>query len=134
MEPSRDEVEALIRARAAAYQLDADLLIRQCKAESEFDQDVRSTEGAIGLFQLMPATAAWLHVDAHDWRANVEGGVTLMKILLTQFGAYDRALAAYDWGSGNMRELLRQHGTDWRAHLPAETAGYLRKVLCSPTK
>jgi soluble lytic murein transglycosylase-like protein len=78
MKPSRDEIEALIRARAAVYQLDADLLIRQCKAESEFDQDVRSTEGAIGLFQLMPATAAWPHVDAHDWRANVDGGVTLI--------------------------------------------------------
>jgi soluble lytic murein transglycosylase-like protein len=134
MKPSREEVESLIHARAAVHQLNAQLLIRQCDVESRFDQDAVSPVGAIGLFQLMPATSAWLHVDAHDWRANVEGGIALMRILLHEFGPYDQALAAYNWGSGNMRRLLAEHGTDWRAHLPTETAGYLKKVLCSPTK
>jgi soluble lytic murein transglycosylase-like protein len=133
--PPRDEIEALIRSLAAKQHLDAALLVRQCEVESAFDQDARSPVGAVGLFQLMPATAAWLHVDPHDWRANVAGAVKLMAYLVHfKFRDYYEALAAYNWGSGNMDKLLHEHPSDWRAHLPAETADYLRKILCSPTK
>jgi soluble lytic murein transglycosylase-like protein len=129
MKPTREEVEALIRQLAPGQKLDAEAAIRQCAAESSFDQDARSTCGAIGLMQLMPATAVSLKVDPHDWEQNLAGGLKYMGLLQHQYGSYPKALAAYNWGPGHMNRLLEEHPADWRAHLPAETAHYLNRIL-----
>jgi hypothetical protein len=42
--------------------------------ESNFNQGARGTSGEVGMFQLMPATAAGLKVDAYDQTANINGG------------------------------------------------------------
>lgn len=129
MVPTRAEVESLIRSLAPGHGLDPEAAIRQCEAESSFHQEARSGCGAIGLYQLMPATAKWLKVNPLDWRENVAGGLKYMGLLKQQYGTLDKALAAYNWGPGNLNKALAEHPDDWRDHLPSETAHYLTRIL-----
>lgn len=130
MNPTRAQVEDFIRQVAPGYSLDPEIIIRQCEAESGFDQSARSKCGAIGLMQLMPATAAGMKVDPHDWRANVIGGMKFMRQMMMCFERDPaKALAAYNCGPGRLAATIGQHGEEWRENLPLETKGYLRKIL-----
>lgn len=66
--------------------------------ESAYRPNARSSAGAIGLGQLMPATAAQLGVDPHDWQANLDGSARYLLMMLAQFGTPELALAAYNAG------------------------------------
>ncbi len=66
--------------------------------ESGYRANARSSAGAIGLGQLMPATAAQLGVDPHDWQANLDGSARYLLMMLAQFGTPELALAAYNAG------------------------------------
>ena len=66
--------------------------------ESAYRPNARSQVGAIGLGQLMPATAMQLRVDPHDWRANLDGSARYLLMMLAQFGTPELALAAYNAG------------------------------------
>lgn len=127
--PNRRAIEAFIYWVAPQHNLDVGILTRQCEAESSFDPEAKSHCGALGLYQLMPATAAELKVDPLDWRQNATGAMRYMARLLKQFGSYDKALAAYNWGMGNLAKLLAAHPDDWREHLPNETQNYLKRIL-----
>jgi soluble lytic murein transglycosylase-like protein len=128
LNPSRAEVEALIRQLAPP--LDPELLIRQCEAESSFDQSEISKAGCIGLFQLEPSTAKDLGVDPYDWRENVKGGITYDKQLYKRYGGnLAKMLAAYNWGLGHLNKCMKRYGADWRAYLPTDTKKYLKRIL-----
>lgn len=128
--PERQEIESFIRETAARYGVDPELIIRQCETESGFRQEAVSKCGAIGLMQLMPATAEALDVDPHDWKQNIEGGVRLMAQLLKRYhGDTQKSLAAYNCGPGRLAGILEVHGSEWREHLPDETRRYLDKIL-----
>ncbi len=66
--------------------------------ESTYHPNARSSAGAIGLGQLMPATAAQLDVDPYDWQANLDGSARYLLMMLAQFGTPELALAAYNAG------------------------------------
>jgi soluble lytic murein transglycosylase-like protein len=128
--PTKEEVILYIRTLCGGLRLNPDLAIRQCERESAFDQDAVSPCGAIGLMQLMPATATWLKVDPHVWQANVKGALQFMQSLLIQYKwDYAKALAAYNWGPGNLNKAIKAHGDAWRTALPKETADYLTFIL-----
>jgi len=83
-----------------------------------------SSAGAIGVMQLEPATAAQLGVDPNDVNQNIQGGVTFLKQLYQKYGSWDLALAAYNWGGGNVDNATAA-GTSW----PGEVVNYVKGIL-----
>lgn len=71
------------------------------RAESAMNPAAVSPKGAIGVMQLMPATAAELKVDPRDPKQNIEAGAALLRDLLVKYdGDVIKALAAYNAGPG----------------------------------
>ena len=109
---------------AAAQQVRVDLVRAVIQAESAFNPDARSPKGAMGLMQLMPATAAELGVtDPYDPAQNIRGGVTYLKRLLVEYANDEElALAAYNAGPG----AVNRYG---RAVPPyRETRNYIARI------
>ena len=76
------------------------------EVESAYRQDSISRAGAIGLGQLMPATAGDLGVDPRDPLQNLDGSARYLAMMLERFGDPRLALAAYNAGP----DAVRQHG------------------------
>lgn len=86
-------------AAAARHDLSVDLLLSVARAESNCRSDAVSEAGAIGVMQLMPATARALGVDPRDPEQNIEGGAAYLRQQIDRFGGrIDLALAAYNAG------------------------------------
>lgn len=80
--------------------VDPNLILKMIQRESSGYQGAVSKAGAIGLLQLMPATAKELGVNPHDPKQNVAGGIRYFKQQLNRFGSVPLALAAYNAGPG----------------------------------
>ncbi|MFG6608396.1 lytic transglycosylase domain-containing protein [Sulfitobacter sp. 1A10445] len=76
------------------------------EVESAYQQDAVSSAGAIGLGQLMPATARDLGVDPRDPLQNLDGSARYLAMMLDTFGDPRLALAAYNAGP----DAVRQYG------------------------
>jgi hypothetical protein len=118
-----------ICSAAQAQGVDCNLAIAVANAESggnQYNNDgsvVTSSAGAVGIFQLEPGTAAGLGVDPTDPTQNIQGGVTYLGQLLNQFnGDVPSALAAYNWGPGNV-------ASQGAAAAPASTQTYVASIL-----
>lgn len=96
------------------------LLVAVARAESHFDSTARSTAGAIGVLQLMPATARALGVDPTDPHANVVAGARYLRSLFKRFGSIELALAAYNAGPTSVAASA--------GALPTETKSYVADV------
>lgn len=83
---------------AALFGVPRDLFARLIQMESNWNPYALSPDGAIGLAQLMPETAARLGVDPHDPRANLEGGALYLKQQFLRFRSWKLAVAAYNAG------------------------------------
>ncbi|MEM7566354.1 MAG: transglycosylase SLT domain-containing protein [Pseudomonadota bacterium] len=115
-----DEVEPVIRRYAERFAFDSDLVLAQAYQESRLDQNARSHVGAIGVMQVMPATAADPVVglpDITDLDTNVHAGVKYLRYLRDQHfddPAIDDlnqtllSFAAYNAGPGNLRKAQRK--------------------------
>jgi soluble lytic murein transglycosylase-like protein len=114
-----------IKAAAEKYRLPEKLLLAVMAVESNYDHRALSEKGAMGLMQLMPATAKDMFVsDAWDPAQNIEGGARYLRILANQYdGDMVRTLAAYNAGP----EAVRRAG----GAVPSipETQEYVRKVV-----
>ncbi|MDH4179444.1 MAG: lytic transglycosylase domain-containing protein [Armatimonadota bacterium] len=83
------------------YGVDPYLVVAVIAAESRFNPNARSYKGAMGLGQLMPATAAAHGVDAYDPVANLEVAIRILRRNLDKYNEdWYKALAAYNAGSG----------------------------------
>ena len=89
---------------AATYGVDVKLLELIAKKESNFHADATSHAGAMGIMQLMPATAEGLGVtDPYDARQSIMGGAKYIADKIKMYsGNISLALAAYNAGSGNV--------------------------------
>jgi len=122
IQPSK--YDSLIDSSAQKYGLDPNLLRAMMKQESAGNPRAVSSAGAVGLMQLMPATAQRFGVtDRNDPAQSVDGGAQYMRFLLDKFnGDKTLAIAAYNAGEG---------AVDKYGGIPPykETRDYVRKVL-----
>lgn len=119
----RAAYRAEIRAAAELHDVDEALIRAIMHAESWFDVEAVSRDGAEGLMQLMPATQSRFGVaDPFDPLDNIAAGVAYLAELLDKFGNdWELAVAAYNAGEG----AVQRHGG-----IPpfAETREYVRRV------
>ena len=94
--------DAIIEQHSARQGVRPDLVRAVIQAESAFNPNARSVKGAMGLMQLMPATAAAYGVaNAYDPHENVRAGVAYLRSLLRLYSDKEElALAAYNAGPG----------------------------------
>ena len=111
----------LARAAAARHSVPADLFLRLVQQESGWNNNARSSKGAIGLAQLMPETARRLGVDPTDPVQNLEGGARYLRQQFNAFGTWRLALAAYNAGP---RAVQQYEGVPPYA----ETRNYVRVI------
>ena len=107
--------------------------------ESANNPNAQSSKGALGLMQLMPATAKELGVDPKDANQNVEGGSRYLQQMLNRFEDVKLALAAYNWGQGNVNAAIKKIKAEgeeptWEnvlayVKVPQETRQYVNKVM-----
>jgi hypothetical protein len=91
----------IISAVSEAHGVDPLLVRALIQVESNYQTRARSPRGAMGLMQLMPATARVYQVrNPFDPRTNIEAGIKHLKSLIDRFGRVELGLAAYNAGEG----------------------------------
>lgn len=88
------------RNAARRHGIPEDLFLRLVQQESGWNPRAVSHKGAIGLAQLMPATAQHLRVNPADPAENLDGGARYLAAQYRKFGTWQLALAAYNAGPG----------------------------------
>lgn len=119
-----EELDTYFREAASIYGVDEKFLRSIAHTESNFNPLATSHAGAMGIMQMMPATAAECGVtDPYDARQSIIGGAQYLAKLLNKYnGNTSLALAAYNAGPGNV---------DNYGGIPPfeETQNYVQKVL-----
>ncbi len=119
---ARRPYQQMIAEAARRHRIDPRLVHAVIMVESRYQATARSRKGAMGLMQLMPATARELEVaNPFDPAANIDGGVRHLRQLLDRFDLR-LAVAAYNAGAGAVRKF---------GGVPPfrETQSYVRQVL-----
>ena len=120
---ARDGLIAIVRAAECRHGLPGGLLDSVVLAESDYRARALSRAGAVGLTQLMPATARELGVaDRTDTTRSIEGGAMYLRRMIDRFGEVRLALAAYNAGPS---AVLRAGGVPENG----ETPGYVARVV-----
>lgn len=120
----RADLAVMIYELAPKYDLDPALVLEVVRAESNFDPQARSHKGALGLMQLIPATARRFGVrDPFEPTQNLRGGMAYLQWLYAYFdGDLQLTLAGYNAGEA----AVERHGG-----VPpyAETREYVQRIL-----
>jgi soluble lytic murein transglycosylase-like protein len=119
------QIQSLVHTISKTHGVDPQLVAAVMRVESNYDRLARSSAGALGLMQLMPATGARFGVrEFFDPEQNIEGGVKYLRFLSDKFGPsnIDLITAAYNAGENRVERVGRR--------VPAipETVDYVRKI------
>lgn len=101
-----DQIDALIANSASHYNIDQNVFRRMLHTESGLDPNiVNRKSGAAGIAQFMPGTARMFGIDPMDPGQAIPAAAHYLRMNLNQFdGSYAHALAAYNWGPGNVQK------------------------------
>ena len=126
--------EEIVTGHARNYRLEPQLLAAVIYQESKFDPEARSSSGAVGLMQLLPATgqgiadrtggSTWSPEDLLNPELNIRYGSWYLRHLLDKYGDERLALAAYNAGQTNV-DGWRSRGVDIQFE---ETRHYVERV------
>jgi len=124
--PKAAPYQDAIEGAQSKYGIPSNYLAKLLHAESSYDPAIisgqrKSSAGAVGIAQFMPATAAELGVNPTDPMSAIDGAGRYLSQLYAQFGNWPEAIAAYNWGSGNVSKK-------GLAKAPAETVNYVQKI------
>ena len=120
----------LFQQAESNYGLPAGLLSTMGFHESGFDPNAVSSVGARGVMQFMPATAQEYGIDPHDTPAAIDAAGKKMAGLVKYYnGDMAKAVAAYNYGEGNLNNTIAKAGDNWQSALPPETQDYLSRIL-----
>ena len=116
------EAKLLVEKIAAEEKFDVTFALAVARQESRFVSNIRSSRGAYGLMQLMPATAADLGINLCDPAGNVRGGIRYLRQLEAEFKNPIYVLSAYNAGPRRVQE---------NAGVPPihETVNYVAAIL-----
>jgi LysM repeat protein len=110
-EPTRDEIDSMIRTTSAKWGLDPRLALAISWQESGWNMREVSPVGAVGAMQIMPATGTYLsdevvhrQLDLGDAQDNITAGVALLSMLTHEVSSLPQAVAGYYQGLGSVRE------------------------------
>lgn len=99
------------------------LLVAMCYNESRINPAIgKSPKGAVGIMQFMPATAAALGIDPYQPGESIQAAGKYLRYLYDKFGSWKSAVAAYNWGEGN----VMRYGVE---SAPLETRTYLNQAF-----
>lgn len=133
-----------IRALESEYKLPANFLYRLAYRESRFRPDIvtgktKSKAGATGIAQLMPvhhkSATNPNGVNPTDPWASLRYAAKYLASHYKRFKNWDLALAAYNWGQGNVAKALAANGgniTLTLAKMPKETRDYVTLIAKQP--
>ena len=113
------------------YSLPENLLARLLYQESHYRQDIitgalNSSAGAVGIAQIVPKWHP--SVNPLDPFASIEYAAEYLAELKGRFGDWRTALAAYNWGQGNVSRAQQNHGSEWLSYAPTETQNYVKQI------
>jgi hypothetical protein len=125
-------IQDQITAAATSASVPAWLALSIAQRESGFNNNAVGSAGEIGIFQLLPSTAAQLGVDPTDPAQNIAGGVAYLAQLLREFGGdSQKAAAAFNCGPTCVANAVATDANNWAAHIPSSTQSYVMGVTGS---
>ena len=125
-EPENVALVAAMHEAEARYGIPVDLVVRLAWQESRFKADAYNVgSGATGIMQIVPRWHPG--VDAWEPFASIDYGARYLAQLARQFGTWELALKAYNWGPGNVQAWLR--GGASAPSEPLETQNYSSQIL-----
>ena len=102
---SEDMVKETIVKHSLEMNVDPALALSIAKKESGFRHELKSSHGAVGVFQLLPSTARRMGYNPYYLSENIKAGLTYYKMMYKMFGSTELALAAYNAGPGNVKKF-----------------------------
>jgi hypothetical protein len=111
--------------------LDRNMFRAQLYQESQFNPNAKSPAGAQGIGQFIPSTAKERGVDVNDPKSSIYGAASYLGELKQKYKDDGLALAAYNWGPGNVDSWLKT-GRGLKGPLPDETKNYVQTITGKP--
>jgi len=119
--------EPIFLSATQEYNLPCGLISRVAYQESHYNpKALNKGSNAQGMMQIVPR---W-HPGVDPWNPDeaIPYAAKYIRQLYNQFGSWDKALAAYNWGLGNLGVAIKKYGDDWLTHTPTETYNYVTQI------
>jgi soluble lytic murein transglycosylase-like protein len=109
------------------YNLPQGMLSRLAYQESRYNPNALGTSGEVGIMQIIPRWHP--NVDASKPKEAIFYAASYLRQNYDRFKSWDKALAAYNWGPGNLANAIEDNGDNWLTVAPTITQKYVTQIL-----